>query len=184
MKFSRPINGGEVIHIAELLYGKDCFHSISAEQFFVVSRIAHILADEAIPASKLGVVRMSGILEQIFAELVGIRTALGTLQGAQAPTALPPATQPAVQAQPDPFAPAPAVTNGSGQITEAAVMGLIEPHLDNAPLKAALSAVLAGMGIARLPEARPDQLPALYSAFQGVIAQHAAPAAATPTSII
>jgi len=133
---------------------------------------------------------MSGILEQIFAELVGIRTALGTLQGAQAPAAQQPATQPvqpAVQAQQpahDPFAPVAGPTNGSGQVTEAQVMGLIEPHLDNTPLKAALSAVLASMGIARLPEARPDQLPALYQAFQGVIAQHAAPAAAAVTSII
>ena len=64
-------------------------------------------------------------------------------------------------------------------------MSLIEPHLDNAALKGQLSQVLSQMGIARLPEARPDQLPELYTRFSQVIQQFAGqPAAAQPTSII
>ena len=141
---------------------------------------------------------MSGIMEEILSELKSIRTDMATLSGhafqlpknggdyvAPGSTITQP-TQPVAQ-QPvhDPFAAIPAPTPAAnGAITEAHVMSLIEPHLDNAPLKAALSGVLAQMGIARLPEARPDQYPALYQAFQGVIAQHAAPAAAAAVSII
>lgn len=119
---------------------------------------------------------MTGILEAIHADLQIIK---GLLNGAAA-------AQPAAPVQPapiDPFAAAP--VQPPAQITEAQVMSLIEPHLDNAALKGALSQVLAAMGIARLPEARPDQLPELYQRFSGVIAQFAAqPAPAQPQSII
>lgn len=138
---------------------------------------------------------MSGILEAIHAELQAINAKLSAGAAPQAAAPAPAATvaaqpiqQPAVQ-QPtpavDPFAAAPPVTNGAGTVSEAQVMALIEPHLDNLALKTALSGVLGQMGIARLPEARPDQLPALYQAFQGIIAQHAAaPAAGAPIGII
>lgn len=126
---------------------------------------------------------MSGIMEQVLAELQGIRAALtGAPTQPSQPAQI--AQQPVQAQQPanDPFAPATPATNGA--ITEAHVMALIEPHLDNVALKAGLSAVLQQMGIARLPEARPDQYPSLYNAFQGVIAQYAATPAQQPTSII
>jgi 2-oxoglutarate dehydrogenase E2 component (dihydrolipoamide succinyltransferase) len=132
---------------------------------------------------------MSGILEQILAGLQALRAAVaaGIPAGAPVPAAAAiPAPAPVAAPIPapiDPFAAAPAAT-APAQVTEAMVMTLIEPHLDNAPLKAALSAVLGSMGIARLPEARPDQYAALYQAFTGVIAQHAAPAATAAPSII
>jgi hypothetical protein len=129
-------------------------------------------------------------MEQILAELVKLNAAVaagGAAGAVPAPVApvqpLAPAVAAAIPAPIDPFAAAPAAT-APAQVTEAMVMTLIEPHLDNAPLKAALSAVLGSMGIARLPEARPDQYAALYQAFTGVIAQHAAPAATAAPSII
>jgi hypothetical protein len=122
---------------------------------------------------------MTGILEAIHADLQIIKAAL---QNGAAPAAAAPAAQPAAI---DPFAAAPAAPVQPAQITEAQVMSLIEPHLDNAALKGALSQVLAAMGIARLPEARPDQLPELYTRFSQVIQQFAAqPAPAQPQSII
>lgn len=131
---------------------------------------------------------MSGILEQILAELQAIKAILS----AGAPVAtqpVVPATQPVVSATQQVSAAAPADPFGlaapaATAVTDAMVMGLIEPHLDNAPLKAGLQAVLAQMGIARLPEARPDQLPALYTAFQQVIAQFSSPPAGAALSIV
>jgi hypothetical protein len=128
---------------------------------------------------------MTGILEAIHADLQIIKGLLNggaTGAGQQAP-AQPPQTQ--LQQPVDPFAAAPAAPAQPAQVTEAQVMSLIEPHLDNAALKGQLSQVLSQMGIARLPEARPDQLPELYTRFSQVIQQFATqPAPAQPQGII
>jgi hypothetical protein len=76
----------------------------------------------------------------------------------------------AQQAAADPLART--VTNGSGQLTEDALMALIEPHLENITIKTGLQGVLQAMGIPRLPEARPDQYQELYNRFTAVIQQH------------
>jgi hypothetical protein len=113
---------------------------------------------------------MSGIMEAILGELQAIRLALSTgpaLSNGGIQQQQPAATDAfGMPVNPAPTTPA--------NVTEAQVMALIEPHLENAPLKAGLQAVLAAMGIARLPEARPDQYVELYTKFQSVIAQHAA----------
>lgn len=126
---------------------------------------------------------MSGLLEQILSELQQIRLALSNQPAASNGAITQPAATPPAH---DPFG---GMTTAAPvqpvQITEAQVMGLIEPHLENAPLKQALSGVLAQMGIARLPDARPDQYADLYQRFQQVIAQYAgAQPAAQPASII
>jgi hypothetical protein len=129
---------------------------------------------------------MSGLLEQILAELQAIRLAVSS--NAAQPNGHIPATpaqpnvpvhQP-VQPQVDPFAAAQPVQ--TQQVTDAMVMALIEPHLANAAVKTALQGVLQQMGIPRLPDARPDQLGDLYNRFQAVLAQTAG--AAQPTGII
>jgi hypothetical protein len=128
---------------------------------------------------------MSGLLEQILAELQAIRLAVSSNAGIQ-PNGGMPAQQPnvpvhqPVQPQVDPFAAAQPVQ--TQQVTDAMVMALIEPHLANAAVKTALQGVLQQMGIPRLPDARPDQLGDLYNRFQAVIAQTAG--AAQPTGII
>jgi hypothetical protein len=131
---------------------------------------------------------MSGLLEQILAELQAIRLAVSSNAGIQPNGGMPvqqpnvPVHQP-VQPQVDPFAAANPVQPVQPQVTDAMVMALIEPHLANAAVKAALQGVLTQMGIPRLPDARPDQLNDLYARFQAAIAQTAG-AAAQPTGII
>jgi hypothetical protein len=120
---------------------------------------------------------MTGILEAIHADLQIIKAALQNGAAAPAQTAAP-----AAPAAVDPFAGlgAPAAP---AAVTEAQVMALIEPHLDNAAIKTALQGVLGQMGIARLPDARPDQYPEMYQRFAGIIQQFAAQPA-QPQSII
>lgn len=57
-------------------------------------------------------------------------------------------------------------------VTDADLLALIQPHLDNAALKAELGNVMRGMGINGLPEAQPHQFGPLYAAFQGVLARY------------
>jgi len=70
------------------------------------------------------------------------------------------------------------------------ITALIQPHLDNAAVKAALGEAMRQHGIDALPNTPPEKYAALYASFQSVIASHAgggaaAPAAAaTNTSII
>ena len=77
-------------------------------------------------------------------------------------------------AAPDPFAgfggAAPAQqAQQQVQATDAMIMELIQPHLANATLKAALQAELAAMGINGLPNAQPAQYNEIYQRFQRVI---------------
>jgi hypothetical protein len=131
---------------------------------------------------------MSGILENILSELQAIRLALATSPAASnghIPAAQPQPVQPVAQpvAQPDPFAAAPQQPVQQA-VTEADVMALINPHLANANVKAALQGVLAQLGIARLPDARPDQYAELYNRFNAVIQQASGAAAQAGVSII
>ena len=75
-------------------------------------------------------------------------------------------------AVPDPFAmPGTGATQQQQQVqaTDAMIMELIQPHLANATLKAALQAELAAMGINGLPNAQPGQYNEIYQRFQKVI---------------
>jgi hypothetical protein len=125
---------------------------------------------------------MSGILEQVLAELQAIRNLLQA--GAAAPAQQPAPVQyaaPAVAAAPvqqyiPPQQPTVAVTSES-------ITALIQPHLANAAIKEALGATMRAMGINALPETQPHQYGELYARFQGVIAQYAgAQPAAAPVS--
>lgn len=119
---------------------------------------------------------MSGILERLEQKL----DQLLALQVAPAHTAapsmgLPPATQPPVEvapAQPDPLSFAPPV---QAAVTSTMITDLIQPHLNNPAIKAAMGNVLTQMNIPGLPAAREDQFPALYAAFQQIIALATAP---------
>ena len=136
---------------------------------------------------------MTGILEQILAELQAIKATLdaqtfetATLQpsalnggGQQAGVAAVQAAIPAQVTAFDPFGPAPASVAAAQPaaveqppLSEQALMALINPYLDNPTIKGGFSAVLTQLGIPRLPEARPDQYQDLYNRFTAVIAQH------------
>jgi hypothetical protein len=83
--------------------------------------------------------------------------------------------------QPDPFAmPGTAATPPAQvQATDAMIMELIQPHLANATLKAALQGELAAMGINGLPNAQPGQYNEIYARFQKVIGAAGAGASTT-----
>jgi hypothetical protein len=66
-----------------------------------------------------------------------------------------------------------------------AITALIQPHVENPAIKAALGATMRQMGINALPETQPHQYAELYSRFQAVLAQHAQqPQQPASTSII
>ncbi len=135
---------------------------------------------------------MSGILEQVLAELQAIRNLLQA--GAAAPAQQP--VQPAYvpPQQPAPVQPAyvppqqPAPVQPAANITAESITALIQPHIANPAIKEALGATMRAMGINALPETQPHQYGELYARFQGVIAQYSgaqpAPAAAPSASII
>ena len=133
---------------------------------------------------------MSGILERIEAKLDAI-IANQASAGPGNPAAANPAAAPAAAPAADPFGglgtPAPATP---ANITAEMITALIQPHLDNADIKAALGAAMKAQGIDVLPNTPPEKYAALYAAFQQVIASHAgaganaAGAAAANTNII
>jgi hypothetical protein len=128
-----------------------------------------------------------GILEDIFMELQQIRIAINSsgvpthtvsdpaLEGKPNGTGQP-ASLTAKQPAFDPFAGLPAATiqqqPAQIAVTDDQLMDLIEPHLSNPTLKTSFQQVLQEMAIARLPEAKPEQLPILYSKFSAIIQQH------------
>lgn len=59
-------------------------------------------------------------------------------------------------------------------VTADQLTGLIMPHIANEAIKAALGVAMRANGVNNLPEAQPHQYPALYAAFQQVLAQHGA----------
>lgn len=81
-----------------------------------------------------------------------------------------------------PITAAPALSAAAQAATSETLLALIQPHLGNQAMKDAFGVAMRGMGIPNLPEVQPHQIPALYDAFEKVIAS--APAAAAPVSII
>lgn len=71
-------------------------------------------------------------------------------------------------------------------MTAQAIGDLIQPHISNEAVKAALGDAMRGMGIMALPEAQPHQYNALYAAFQGVLSRFGigAPAGAPASASI
>ena len=65
-------------------------------------------------------------------------------------------------------------------ITDKDVMALIQPYLDNQAAKDAFKAALTQMGVAGLPELRPDQYGEAYNRFASVVAQIQQAQAAQP----
>jgi hypothetical protein len=131
---------------------------------------------------------MSGVFERMQADIAEIRVALQALAaGKVQPAVTAPATMPApAPAAPDAFgmgvaapAPAPAV-----QVTNEMITALVQPVLANEAIRGALQQELAAMGIARLPDTRPDQYAEVYNRFKAVIDRHTAtaPAAAAPVT--
>lgn len=122
---------------------------------------------------------MSGILEQIFADLQIVKQMLAN--GAAQPAAAQPSNvvpiTPAVVAAPAtdafgmPVAAAPAAVPAN--MTEETVMALIRPHLENEAVRTALSVAMNEAGLQKLPDAQPHQYPDLYQRFTAVIAKHA-----------
>ena len=89
--------------------------------------------------------------------------------------------------QPDPFAmPGTGAQQQAQQInaTDTMIMELIQPHLANQVLKAALQAELAAMGINGLPNAQPGQYNEIYARFQKVIGSAGAGAGAGGMSLV
>jgi hypothetical protein len=70
-----------------------------------------------------------------------------------------PVQQPVQQAQPP------------SNITDAMLVELIQPHIGNEAIKAALGNAMRANGVANLPDAQPHQYATLYAAFQSVLAQ-------------
>lgn len=101
------------------------------------------------------------------------------LAGGAAATQTSPAAAAVTAAAP---AAAPALSAAAQAATSETLLALIQPHLGNQAMKDAFGVAMRGMGIPNLPEVQPHQIPALYDAFEKVIAS--APAAAAPVSII
>lgn len=133
---------------------------------------------------------MTGILEQILADVQAIKAALAN--GAQ--TAQVAVTQPVI----DPAAEqrraleaqlaalnagtattgiATAQTTAPANVTSEQLMGLITPHLENPAIKEDLGGAMRAAGINALPEAQPHQYGDLFQRFQAVIAKHTSGAA-------
>ena len=116
---------------------------------------------------------MSGILERLEQKLDQLLALQVQPPAAPHSMGLPP-TQPVQPVQPaaDPLAFTPPA---QPTVTNDMITALIQPHLANPAIKAAMQNVLAQMNIPGLPSAREDQFPALYQAFQQIIALSTAP---------
>lgn len=131
---------------------------------------------------------MTGVLETMRAELTAATAAIAALQQQFATLASGGGgVSAATPAAADPFAGfgAAAAPPPPANIGEAELTALIQPHIDNPAMKAALGAAMREAGIASLQEIQPAQYAGLYAKFQQVIAAGgAAPAAATPSSLV
>lgn len=117
---------------------------------------------------------MSGITERIEEKLDRIIAFLSANQ-AQQPVQQPvqpqqPVQQP-VQPQVDPLSFGQPQVQQQQTVTNDMLTALIQPHLANPNVKAAMQGVLAQMNIPGLPQAREDQYAELYQRFSAVIQQ-------------
>ena len=120
------------------------------------------------------------ILETILAELQAIKA---VLQAQAASGSNPGNYNPATQLQPQQQYVAPQqqpVQQIPPNVTADTITSLIQPHIANDQIKAALGAAMRSMGINALPETQPHQYGQLYAAFQQVIAQHTGGGAPPP----
>lgn len=97
-----------------------------------------------------------------------LRAAANSLDG-NAPGAGAPQTQLAAAALVSP--PPPPAAQTLPDVTADQLTSLIMPHISNEAVKTALGVAMRENGVANLPEAQPHQYPALYAAFQRVLAQ-------------
>lgn len=120
----------------------------------------------------------TGAIENLTA---AINTLIGVLQSNPGAVAATPAVAAAAT-------PAAAPTPTPANVTADQLLELIQPHVSNEAIKAALGVAMRANGVNALPEAQPAQIPVLYAAFQQVLATFgiggAAPAQAANTSII
>lgn len=140
---------------------------------------------------------MTGILEQILADVQALRQEVAALRSGQAAPAqqyvAPAQLAPAQLAPTNTFAgvglnAAPVQQQPPANVTDAMILELIQPHLGNDALKSALGDTMRGMGIATMQEIQPHQNGAVYAAFQQVLQRFgiggAQAAPAQPQSII
>lgn len=127
---------------------------------------------------------MTGILEQISAQLTTVSQQLSQVLAAGGaapqPQAIPQQPQAglglgALGGSGAALAPA-----GYPPATAEMITALITPHVQNPAIHAALKEQMAAMGIASLPDAQPGQYPELHQRFLNVITQAQAAAAAQP----
>jgi hypothetical protein len=136
---------------------------------------------------------MTGILEQISAQLTTVSQQLSQVlaAGGAAPAVQQIPQQ--LQAQPTTLGFGVAGQQGAGAplggaaapvgyppATAEMITALITPHVQNPAIHAALKEQMAAMNIASLPDAQPGQYPELHARFQSVITQAQAAAAAQP----
>ena len=117
---------------------------------------------------------MSGILEKMLHELVQqalpsiVQAVTQQIQGQQRPLQ---GQQRPVQGQQQPVQQfQQPVQQQGGQVTADMIQSVIGPLVQTEQGKQAVIAAMQGVGVQNLTEARPDQLPALYAAFQQVAA--------------
>lgn len=115
----------------------------------------------------------------------GLRAFAASLDGMGADAAAPP--PPTLVYSPPPPPPSQPQL-GAVSVTGDQLTALIQPHVGNEAIKAALGVAMRENGVANLPEAQPHQYATLYAAFQAVLARFGiggpAPAPGASTSII
>jgi hypothetical protein len=136
-------------------------------------------------------INMTGIMEQVLAELQGIKALLNNMSITQDVSlpANPAMTNGSGAVAVDPFAmgtptPTPSPAPTTINYTDDQIMALIEPYLNNVPVKQDFQVVLQSMGIPKLIEARPDQYNELYQKFTAVIQKHGPQAVIPAASIL
>lgn len=117
-----------------------------------------------------------GILENILAAIQQNTAAINALAAARAGGGT--AVNSAIGTQDAGLAispPAPVQPSlGATGVTSEQLMALIQPHIANEAIKAALGTAMRNLGVNTLPEAQPHHFGPLFQAFQAVIVQHTA----------
>lgn len=116
---------------------------------------------------------MTGIIENLHTQVQGLVAEVNAIKAHLASLAQP-ATIATPAASVDPFAGFGVATPAAApaapvQVTDEMVMKLVSDNVANEAVKAQMQAVLQQMGIARLPDTRPDQLPELYQRLLAVV---------------
>lgn len=128
---------------------------------------------------------MSGIIENMHAELQTLKTEMQTLKAHVATLQAGGGTPAVAPAATDPFAPfggtAPAAAPAAPvNVTREQLLALIQPHLDNDATKTALGNAMRAAGYSALDQIPEAQYGAMYGQFQAIVT--AAPAATAPAA--